>query len=237
MKKFLETRYGREITDEALEAALTEANRRRELALKALAFAQDDPPRLSWEEQYALATFGTWVRSEAGVRLLEIAIERLEERRRLDQSPAPRGAPRVLVTGCPLQGDAAKVFKIIEEAGGAVVVQDSCTGIKPLKIPVEEGTGNPLGALAKRYLKIPCSVMTPNPGRLAHLDELIRDYRPDCVVDVVLQFCHTYNVESHTVGEHVKAAHGLPFLKIETDYSPSDMGQLKTRIEALFESL
>ncbi|RMD57973.1 MAG: 2-hydroxyacyl-CoA dehydratase, partial [Nitrospirae bacterium] len=30
---------------------------------------------------------------------------------------------------------------------------------------------------------------------------------------------------------------GLPFLKIETDYSLEDMGQLRTRIEAFIEML
>ncbi|MBT8340592.1 MAG: 2-hydroxyacyl-CoA dehydratase, partial [Desulfatitalea sp.] len=56
-------------------------------------------------------------------------------------------------------------------------------------------------------------------------------------VDVVLQACHAYNVESYKVGKHVEEAHGLPFLKVEIDYSDADIGQLRTRVEALFESI
>lgn len=57
----------------------------------------------------------------------------------------------------------------------------------------------------------------------------------DVVVDVVLHACHSYNIESYKVKEHVTAKHKMPFLKIETDYSQSDLGQIRTRIEALLE--
>jgi len=53
----------------------------------------------------------------------------------------------------------------------------------------------------------------------------------------VLHACHTYNVESYKVGEHVKNRHNLPFLKIVTDYSDGDIEQIKTRVQALFESI
>ena len=55
------------------------------------------------------------------------------------------------------------------------------------------------------------------------------------MVDVVLQACHSYNIESFKVGKHVQEKHGLPFLKIVTDYSQSDVGQIRTRVEALLE--
>jgi len=88
-----------------------------------------------------------------------------------------------------------------------------------------------------RYLKIPCACMTPNNRRLVELDKLIDKYKPDAVIDIVLQACHGYNIESHKVGEHIIKKRNLPFLKIITDYSQCDTGQIKTRIEALFESV
>ena len=77
--------------------------------------------------------------------------------------------------------------------------------------------------------------MTPNDRRLAALTALIDQFRPDAVVDVVLTACHSYNVESYKVGRHVHERHGLPFLKIETGYGANDEGQVRTKIEALFE--
>ena len=78
--------------------------------------------------------------------------------------------------------------------------------------------------------------MSPNRRRLDQLDRLITRFQPDVVIDVILNACHAYNVESYKIGEHVKGQHGLPFLKIETDYTESDVKQLRTRVEALFET-
>jgi benzoyl-CoA reductase/2-hydroxyglutaryl-CoA dehydratase subunit BcrC/BadD/HgdB len=100
----------------------------------------------------------------------------------------------------------------------------------------EENTSDPVRALAEKYLKIPCACMTPNNRRLSEMDKLIERFKPDAVIDFVLYACHTYNVESHKVGEHIKSRHNLPFLKIVTDYSTGDIEQIRTRVEALLES-
>ena len=36
---------------------------------------------------------------------------------------------------------------------------------------------------------------------------------------------------------HIRARHGLPFLKMETDYSRGDVEQIRTRVEAMLESI
>jgi benzoyl-CoA reductase/2-hydroxyglutaryl-CoA dehydratase subunit BcrC/BadD/HgdB len=69
------------------------------------------------------------------------------------------------------------------------------------------------------------------------LDKMIKRFKPDVVIDVVLHACHSYNVESHKIKEHVMGKHKIPFLKIETDYSQSDVEQIRTRVEALLETL
>ena len=91
-------------------------------------------------------------------------------------------------------------------------------------------------AVAGATLKIPCACMTPNKRRLDALDEMILRFKPDVVVDVILQACHTYNVESYRIERYIRDKYGLHFLKIETDYSAADTEQLRTRIEALLES-
>ncbi len=78
--------------------------------------------------------------------------------------------------------------------------------------------------------------MTPNARRLTEMTRLIEKFRPDAVIDVVLQACHSFNIESHKVGKHVEKSHGLPFLKIVTDFSLGDVEQIRTRVEALLES-
>ncbi|HPL89746.1 MAG TPA: 2-hydroxyacyl-CoA dehydratase family protein, partial [Caldisericia bacterium] len=139
--------------------------------------------------------------------------------------------PRILLTGVPLPHQAEKVLKLIEEAGAVVVAQENCTGLKPIVDPVSE-QGDLLENIARKYFKLPCSVMMPNKDRFGLLDSLIEKFRPHGVIDLVWQACHTYNIESVLVKKHVQEKWRLPFLKIETDYSPSDTEQLRIRIEA-----
>jgi benzoyl-CoA reductase/2-hydroxyglutaryl-CoA dehydratase subunit BcrC/BadD/HgdB len=53
-------------------------------------------------------------------------IEKLENRVKEGFYFGNHDSPRVLVTGCPIGGDATKIFNIIEASGGVVVVPDSC---------------------------------------------------------------------------------------------------------------
>jgi benzoyl-CoA reductase/2-hydroxyglutaryl-CoA dehydratase subunit BcrC/BadD/HgdB len=94
-------------------------------------------------------------------------------------------------------------LRAIDGAGGVIVAMEACSGMKPYMSYIEEGTGDPIRALAKHYLEIPCSCMTPNNRRLDRIDELIERFKPDALVDVILQACHSYSIESYKVGEHV----------------------------------
>lgn len=153
----------------------------------------------------------------------------LAEAAALDLEPDNR--PRVLMTGVPMVHGAEKVLDILESAGATVVAQESCTGLKPIEEDVAED-GDPLEALARKYFRLPCSCMTPNAGRLDLLDRLIDEFKPDGVVDLVWQSCLTYDVESEVVRRHLEKRHGLPYLKIVTDYSPSDAQQIRLRAES-----
>jgi len=146
-------------------------------------------------------------------------------------------SPRVLVSGCPVGGDAAKIFRVIEEAEGVVVAMEACSGMKGYSIHIDEDSGDLIAALAQAYLKIPCSCMTPNQGRFDTLDEMIGRFRPNAVIDVILQACHSYNIESHRIEHHVRDKHHLQFLKVETDFTESDRAMIKTRVQAFFESI
>ena len=139
--------------------------------------------------------------------------------------------PRILMTGVPMPHGAEKVINLIEEAGAKVVVQENCTGVKPILEDVDE-TGDPLEAIAKKYFHLECSCMTPNKGRFELIDRLIDQYRPEGIIDLVWMACLTYSVESALLKRHIEEHHKMPFLKIETDYSPSDIGQLRLRIES-----
>jgi benzoyl-CoA reductase/2-hydroxyglutaryl-CoA dehydratase subunit BcrC/BadD/HgdB len=59
--------------------------------------------------------------------------------------------------------------------------------------------------------------------------------KPDLVIDIELQSCNTYNVEAVKVKSYVREDLGTDYLKVVTDFSQQNPGQLKTRIAAALE--
>ncbi|PKN89045.1 MAG: 2-hydroxyacyl-CoA dehydratase [Deltaproteobacteria bacterium HGW-Deltaproteobacteria-1] len=235
LKGFLETTFDKKINDADVEKEIAATNEKNRLMNKIFDFAALTPTPVSWLEFYDLTYLGQAATTQDMLPMLKQTIAKLEERVAEGIYHGEKDSPRAMVTGCPVGGDATKVFKVIEEAGGVVVVLDSCTGMKPYSGMIVENTPDPYEALSRRYLDLPCSCMTPNNRRLTELDKMIERFKPDVVIDVVLHACHSYNIESHKIKEHVIGKHKMPFLKIETDYSQSDVGQIRTRVEALME--
>lgn len=237
VKAFLESTFGREIKDKDVEQEIKNTNIKNTMMNKIFDYAAYKPSVINWAEIYDLTFLAQASSTKDMVSLLNDCIAKLEKRVAAGIYNGKVDAPRVLVTGCPVGGDATKVFKIIEEAGAVIIALDSCTGMKAFASNIAEGTSDPYYAIARRYLDLPCSCMTPNNRRLTELDKMIARFQPDVVVDVVLHACHSYNIESFKINEHVKSQHHLPFLKIETDYSQGDVEQIRTRVEALLDTL
>ncbi|MEI8172694.1 MAG: double-cubane-cluster-containing anaerobic reductase [Deltaproteobacteria bacterium] len=237
LRTFLEATFNRKITDESAEAEIKDTNMKNDMMNRIFDFAALKPSVISWNELYDLTFLAIPARGGDIFPLLEETIKKLEARVNEGVFFGKVDSPRVLITGCPVGGDATKVFRIIEEAGGVMVAVDNCTGMKLFMDRIEEDTDDPLAAIARRYLKIHCSCMTPNTRRLTELDKMISRFKPDVIVDVILHACHSYNVESYKIKEHAKKVHGLPYLKIETDYSQGDVEQIRTRVESLFDSI
>lgn len=234
---FLEKTFDVRIDDEAIEAEIKDTNRKNALMDRVFSYAMHHPPLISWEETFDILLVAQLARASEIEGMVAGVLDKLEDRKKKGIAYGPENAPRVLVTGCPVGGDSLKVYRIIEEAGGRIVAMDACSGMKPFAGRIDENTGDPIAALSRRYLKIPCSCMTPNTGRLKAMDSLVESFKPDAVIEIVLHACHTYNIESHKINQYVRNEHGLPYLKIVTDYSTGDIEQIRTRIEALFESL
>ncbi|WP_340140011.1 2-hydroxyacyl-CoA dehydratase family protein [Desulfofarcimen acetoxidans] len=178
------------------------------------------------------------VEKEDGIKLLYQLVKEIKENAEKGISPFGVGTPRILLTGCPVGLGSEKVVRLAEECGGSVVCFENCSGYKTLDTLVDENEErDPLEAIAGRYLKVPCSCLSPNEGRFDLIDRLAKEYEIDGVVDLTWQACHTYSVEGELIRRHVRDSLGLPYLQLETDYSVSDLQQLRTRISAFIEML
>ena len=234
--RFLEESTGRKIDRDQLRFQIRVHNRIRKLVRRISRFqAAERIPLSGLDMMTVMETKSFFVYPEKYLDLLQEFIAEMEDIAATGFSPFEPDAPRILLTGCPIGKGSEKVLRMIEECGGAVVCMENCTGVKGLDLLVDEEEKDPFLALARRYLQIPCSCMTPNTGRLVLLRRLIEEFSVDAVVDLTLQCCHTYNIESQVIGDSVEKGFGLPFLHVETDYSQSDVEQLRTRIEAFLE--
>ncbi len=237
LRIFLEETFHKKISNENIEYEIRQTNRKNRLMNDFFKYMAHFPPLVSWSEMYDVFSLEYISNSDELGETLGGLDAKLEARRTKEQYIGNGGSVRVLVSGCPIGGDANKVFRVIEEAGGVIVAMEGCSGMKRYSVKIEEDTGDPVSSLARAYLQIPCSCMTPNTRRLDIFDELIERFKPQAVVDVILQACHSYNIESYTVERHVREKHRLPFLKIETDFTESDRAMIRTRVQAMFENI
>lgn len=236
-KNKLEKKFETSISKEKISEAISQINDERKLLKEFYSMGKLTPPPLSGYEMHKVlnGVSYTFDKKQQNKKIREI-IENLKEIDKNKSSKVSVEAPRILITGCPIGGVAEKIIKPIEEAGAVVVSYENCGGAKNLDRLVDE-TIDPIQALAEKYISIPCSVMSPNTDREDLLKRLIDEYKVDGVVEVILQACHTYNVETHQIKRVVTKNKEIPYMSLETDYSTGDAGQVKTRIEAFIEML
>jgi benzoyl-CoA reductase/2-hydroxyglutaryl-CoA dehydratase subunit BcrC/BadD/HgdB len=235
----LEETTGRKLEPAKLAEAVRLMNRKRRALARLNDFRKEANPPLSGLDALVVMQGALVDEPRRFSERLEALNGELEDRVRRGVGVAPAGAKRVMVSGCPSVMGNWKLHHLIESGGGVVVCDETCTGTRYFSTLVEERDGDldaQLAALAARYLSIDCSCFSPNDERLASVLRLARDFRVDGVVQYVLQYCHTYNVEAARVASALKEA-GVPSLKVVTDYSEEDTGQLRIRVDAFLEGL
>ncbi|MCC5909044.1 MAG: 2-hydroxyacyl-CoA dehydratase [Clostridiaceae bacterium] len=237
LKEHLEKELEVEITEEKLKAAIKERNKERRVLKEFYELGKLCPPPITGTEMFQVLYGSEFkVDRQEKTAYIKNMIKEIQEKYEENKGKVSPKSPRILITGCPIGGVSEKILKTIEENGGTIVCFENCSGVKSTDRLVDE-TIHPIDALTEKYLNIPCSVMSPNKDRLELLSKLIDEYKIDGVIEVILQACHTYNVESYSIKKFVNEEKNKPYLYLETDYSQSDTGQLKTRIAAFLEMM
>lgn len=237
LKAYLEQKFDTEITDEKLRAAVKRRNRLRKALCDMYELQENCPPAMKGTEMMLALQQGTFTFDvDQQIANIETKVENARKAYEAGERPIPKTAKRILLTGCPSAGVIQKVGMVIENNGGVIVCLDDCSGERTNKLQIDEDAKDILRAISDRYLAINCSVMTSNKGRLDNTKAMIEKYKVDGVVEVVLQACHTFNVESAFMSKMVEDM-GIPYMKLETDYSTTDSGQIETRIAAFIEML
>ncbi|RLA18756.1 MAG: 2-hydroxyacyl-CoA dehydratase [Gammaproteobacteria bacterium] len=164
----------------------------------------------------------------------------LEKRVEENFSAAQRRAPRLLFTGSPAIFPNLKLPMLIEESGGVIVGDETCSSNRMLYDMVSADEWHldaMVDGIADNYLKpCTCPIFTKNDDRKRKLLQMAKEFSAEGVVYQAFSGCQVYSMEQASITKALNDE-GIPVLFVESDYSPDDMGQLSTRIEAFIESL
>ncbi len=235
-KEYLEKKFDVTITEDDIREAIRVNNQVRTSLKHLYEVMRNDPAPITGHDLFKVLYGSTFKFDRKAIpgevdALVEKINKEYAEGKMLEKKP------RILITGCPVGGATEKIIDAVENNGGVVVTFENCSGAKSIDKLVDEEEPDVYQALAERYLNIGCSVMTPDKNRFELLGRLIDEYKVDGVVEMTLQACHTYNVESFAIRKFVNEEKGIPYINVETDYSQADIGQLNTRIAAFIEML
>ncbi len=240
IKKAIEKVTKKTITQKRLRSAITMMHAAQQEFRRFQELRKSDIHVLSGRD--ALSVVNAWFldHAESWTAAMKNLNDALEKRITEKQGVKPASAPRVLLTGSPVMFPNWKIPDLIESSGGALVCDELCTSGRYLNdmVALDERTmADMLHALADKSL-LPCScpIFSDTLDRKSKLLNMIDEYRIEGVIYHVLKGCHPYDVELRTI-ENELAKRGISQLKIETDYSPEDMEQLRTRVEAFLETL
>jgi benzoyl-CoA reductase/2-hydroxyglutaryl-CoA dehydratase subunit BcrC/BadD/HgdB len=235
----LEEISGKKITLEKLKESSKIVNNKRKALQRLSSLRAADPSPISGLDALLVNQVSFYddpVRFTAKVNEL---CDELEGRVKSGDGVSTKGSRRLLISGSPMAIPNWKLHAIIEGIGATVVGEESCVGERNFRTllndnftSVEEALHN----LAERYMTIDCACFTPNDERMTNIVDMTKKLKAHGVIHYALQFCTPYMVEAHRAKNAVEKA-GIPFIKIETDYSMEDMGQLKTRVEAFLEMI
>jgi benzoyl-CoA reductase/2-hydroxyglutaryl-CoA dehydratase subunit BcrC/BadD/HgdB len=148
--------------------------------------------------------------------------------------------PRLMIAGSIIGIGDHKVLDIVETVGGNIVADSVCTGsmFARKNVTIYGIAGSPIDALAERYLyNLPCPCMTDLNKRLNRLAKIGRDYQVAGLIYYNLKYCDTWRSEFPLIKEYLYRELAIPSLLVESDYSSSDVGTIRTKVEAFIEIL
>jgi len=238
-KTAIEKLTGATITADTLKAAIRTVNAKRAAIHRLSLLRKADPAPISGLDALLANQVFFYDNPARFTDAVNKICDELETRIAAKTGAMAAGTPRILVSGCPQAVPNWKLPMIVEDAGAVIVGEESCVGERGTRNLTDESVTTVeemIDAIVDRYFKVDCAIFTPNPDRLGHIQQMVAETQADGVIHYGLQFCQPYLMESIPVEKSLEDKQ-IPCLRIETDYSMEDVGQLKTRVDAFVEQL
>jgi len=234
LKKF-RTDLGRalkaDITDDALQKAIQTMNAIRQSIREIYEMRSRNPRLMSGADLYTLVRAAMIMDRE---RLASLLAQTVSEMKAGAARAAEDGSLKRLVLAGGICNH-PDIYPMIEEAGGAVVWDDFCTGARYFAEPVSE-EGDPVSGIAGRLIRrVVCPAKHAGLDRRArHIIRLVQEHNARGVIFLLFKFCDPHAFDYPDIKKSMDEA-GIPVLLLEIEDPLPGEGQLRTRFEAFLE--
>ncbi|MDD3591058.1 MAG: 2-hydroxyacyl-CoA dehydratase family protein [Sulfurovum sp.] len=236
----LEKKTGKRLTKKKLRETISKIGYAQGLYHKLCAYRKEKDVPISGNDMFLVTNAFFFDRIDSWIHAVEELLEECEKRKENHVSINARVSPRIVYTGSPPIFPNYKIPMLIEQSDAVIVADETCSSNRMFndRVAVDEWFVNDmLDSMADKYLKAcTCPIFTKNDDRIRRIIDLVKTYSADGVVYQAFAGCTVYELEQRSVLEAMEKA-GIPILYLESDYSPSQGGQLSTRVEAFIESL
>jgi benzoyl-CoA reductase subunit C len=227
----LEKFTGQKISADSLREKIAAYNLNRALIRNLYALRKTDQPAVEGSEVLDLLIAGGALPTADFSTLLTSTLKTIKERK-----PGKEKTPRILVWGSIM--DDPTLYKMIEEAGGTVVADDTCIGFRVWEkdVPITEDLYDGLTEHYFLNFQCPRTDRGPGTGRFDYILDRAREYKVDGVIGYSISFCDPHKFDYPDLRDYLKKE-GLPMLLIDDNYSFEPAGAIKTRLQAFMEML
>lgn len=233
----LAEKYGVDISDEAIRAAVKEHNEMCAIFEEISEMRKEENPRITPREFHILALISY---ASPTSRILPYLRETLEDLRKRKADAENRWRARVVVVGSEL--DDYDFSEIMENCRCYVAADRYCFGAFPGRQQIVLRDDEPaLEQVCLNYLETNQCPRFMSQEKITQrrdtIKQLVEDYRADGIIIEQAKFCDFWGYERTLNTQVMQEEYGIPTLGIDREYVVRGSGQLATRTQAFVESL
>ena len=233
----LKERFGTDISDDAIRAAVEEHNELCRVMTEIGNFRKLPNPPVTGYEFHVLTLVSYCCPTALILPKLKKTLEEIR-RRKVDEKPWFRA--RVAVVGSEV--DDLDFSRLLEEAGAMIVADRYCYGSFPGREEIVLNDEEDIvRQIARHYIltsECPRYMAAEKvQQRRDTADRLAREFDADGIVYEQMKYCDFWAFERPLASHILTEEYGWPTLSIDRSYNVHNSGQLRTRFQAFVEAL
>ncbi len=218
------------IDNNTLRHAIAVYDQGYSLLRKLYELRKKEAPPISGSEALAITTAAMVMPRDEFNKELEAVLPYLVQRK----ADVSHTRPRVLLSSDLLDNPA--YIELVEKAGCLVAMDDLDNGSRYFWKTTDGNSQDPAYDLAVRYLKNMSPRMFDWRGQTKQLVQWAKEFNIDGVLELPDMYDYTRAFRKPYLERWLKEA-GVPSMSFERDYYLTNVGQLRTRVEAFLEIL